>query len=457
VRRACGAPVIAAPVRRIISFARSPVLIYLSSSLLSKVGLLFLLPLYTRRLSVEQYGDYVLTQLLVSLLPPFLSLSLASAVARFLFDGTDRSRGEARAGAAAVWLVCISVGTALLLQAFLLALAPAGGSGISGRWELTCVLWAAVGGAIGAVPFVYFRARQRAFAAASFQLAQFTFLIAAGLLLVGVFDRGLRGAIEATAVALVLHGVMGAVFIFSRFGIRADGAVLREAVRFAAPFMPHLAANQAKQMSDRWVLKAAGFQTGLGFYSLAVQITMPVSMVVAAWNDSKSPQMGEVFRSHGLVGLAREHRALQMSYVRAAALPAIALLLALPAVAWLIGNDFAPALKFVPLFLAIAFVDAFYYPNILVLFYADCTSRIPVITLRSGLLNVALNILLIPVFGLGGAVFASAAAALYRSYACWREARSILTVAKKSPKAWGGDAAADEQAGAPTAEGFGSR
>src|SRR5262245_14025817 len=73
-----------------LRLALGPTGVYLAASILAKAGALVLIPLYTRKLSPDQYGDLVLAQVLVSILPTLLSWGLASAVGRFYFDGPDR-------------------------------------------------------------------------------------------------------------------------------------------------------------------------------------------------------------------------------------------------------------------------------------------------------------------------------------------------------------------------------
>src|SRR5579862_8778204 len=103
-------------LRRVLRAATGPAVIYLIASVLAKAGAFLLIPLYTRKLSREEYGDYALAQTLISILPTLLSLGLFSAVSRFYFEGTDRIAARERVGGVARWLVLITLATALVLQ-----------------------------------------------------------------------------------------------------------------------------------------------------------------------------------------------------------------------------------------------------------------------------------------------------------------------------------------------------
>jgi O-antigen/teichoic acid export membrane protein len=400
--------------------------LYMLASVLARTGALILIPLYTRKLTIEEYGDYALAQTLVAMLPSFLSLGLSAAVSRFYFDGNDPGVSLPRVGGVARWLLLLTVLTSALLQAGIAFLGPAGGTGITGAWELTCVVWAAAGSAIAVVPLLYLKAAQRATSAVVFQLGQFVLNVAAGMVCVGLLARGLRGAIEALALAGVLNGLAATLFILVTLPGSMTRSLLREALRFSLPFVPHYAANQLQYVSDRWTMKATGLQAALGSYSLAGQLTAPIVMVVGAWNEAFSPRMGEMYRLGALPNIRRNFRSVQRSYVLSAALPSAGLLLLLPAAAWMLPRDYAGALWLVPLLLVSSIVEALYLPNVNVLFYAGRTGQIPKITISAGVLNTALNLVLIPLYGVLGAVAARFVSMTFRTAVVWYASRECL-------------------------------
>src|SRR5262249_10814368 len=78
----------AALLRR-VSRAHVNTLIYLGSAALSKAASLFLIPIYTSRLSRAEYASFGLCQTLYWIGPPLATMALSSALARFYFDDTD--------------------------------------------------------------------------------------------------------------------------------------------------------------------------------------------------------------------------------------------------------------------------------------------------------------------------------------------------------------------------------
>lgn len=391
--------------------------IYLTATVLSRAGAIFLIPIYTRRLNLEEYGDLGLASTIVAVLPTFLSFGLLSALARFYYDDSDVAAARRRVGGVARWMLTLTLFTSGALQLVILALPLPQTTGIEGPYALTCLLWASAGAALAGIPSVYLRTAQRPLGAAVFQLIQFFSLALAGIGLVAELDRGLQGAFEAMLFANALSGLVSIAFVL----VALDGPMTRQvlvaATRFSIPFIPHFAANQLQQVADRWMLKGAGLQDQLGAFSLAGQVASPTSMVLVAWNDASSPQMGEVKRTEGLVGLRRVLGRFERSFLLSAAVPGLLITLALPLAATVVGPAFEGALLFVPGLLAISLLESLYFPNSNAVFFADRPNLIPKITIVAGILNLVLNGVLIGTMGVLGALLARALSMGFRSLA----------------------------------------
>ena len=233
-------------LRRVVG----PAGIYFAATLLARAGAILLIPLYTRRLGRDEYGDLALAQTIVAFLPTFLSLGLLSAMSRYYYDDKDVAASREKAAAAARSMVLVTLALGGVVELLIVTFAPAGRVGLAGRYELSCVLVAGVGSSFAATPAIYLRAAQRPIAAAAFQVGQFLSNIVSGLVLVVVLDRHLRGAIEASALAYGADGLFGLAFIAVALKGRVTLARLRESLRFSLPFVPHFAANLASGSFD---------------------------------------------------------------------------------------------------------------------------------------------------------------------------------------------------------------
>lgn len=423
---ASGPPGAGAPAGSAFKRAVGAAGVYTLSSVLSRAGAIVLIPLYTRRLSLADYGDYALAQTVMQILPSVLSLGLVSAVARFFFEGRDVATAQARTAAVARAQILLSVAFAALLQAGVLLARPGGTTGLFGRWELSCMVWASAGGAIAAIPSAYLRVRQRPIATSLFQLGQFLCFTGAGILLVSVLGRGLRGSIEAAALAYVVNGLAAVVFVLRALKGPLRRDVLREALRFSLPFVPHYVASQSQLIADRWTMKGAGLAEALGGYSLASQLATPTSMLVGAWNDAVGPSFGEAYRTGGLPALAARYWSWVRTFLVVAGGGSLLTVAGLPVVGLLVGDAFRHALWITPWLLCSIIIETLYYPSFDVLFFANRSGVIPFITALSTFLSVALNILLVPRYGVVGAIAARLCSMSVRSAVIFVAARRSL-------------------------------
>jgi O-antigen/teichoic acid export membrane protein len=394
---------------------RTPAAVYLGASVLARAGSLLLIPLYTRRLTLEEYGNYALFLTLLVFLSTFISAGLVSAIPTAYFSQKDRAEGKYHASEVARWTAVFSIGAALVLLVGVECFAPEDSRPLLGRSALRLAVLGATGRALSVVPPALLRSEQRAYSAAAFQLLQFVTMTAAGLVLVLILDRGYRGAIEAAAGAPLVSGVASLFYIqmLPKSGMRFDR--LRAALRFSMPFLPHFVAQWLLGAADLWILGKAGFEQELGGYSLAAQVIVPVTMVITAWNEHMGPEMGEHFRTGGIPEIRRHLPRARLSYFLAALVPSVAVLLSTPLIAWLIGPKFEPAIAFVPFLLLAALPNALYFSDFQVVYYAGRSRWIGRATITAAGISVVLGFVLIPPFGAYGALVSRIAGASIRA------------------------------------------
>lgn len=402
-------------ISRLFALLRSPAAVYLGAAVLSRAGSLFLIPLYTRRLTLEEYGQYALFLTLLTVLSTFVTLGLAAAIPSAYFSEQDRAQGKRRASEVGRWTALLALGGGTLLLAGAECFAPDDSGALLGRDSLRLAALGGTGMAISTIPWTLLRSEQRAYSAAAFQLLQFVTMTAAGVTLVLGFDRGYAGATEAAAGAQLVTGLASLIYVLALPKSSLQLARFRRALGFALPFLPHFIAQWLLGAADLWILGEAGFEEELGSYSLAAQVVVPVNMVITAWNQHMGPEMGERFRAGGVPEIRRHLPRVRLSYLWAAVIPGAALLLGLPLVSWAIGPSFEPAIIFVPFLLLSILPDTLYFSDYQIVYYSGRTRWIGGSTVTAAAVNVALGLALIPPFGAYGAIVARVLGALVRS------------------------------------------
>lgn len=410
---------------RIQAAVRNPAAVFFGAAVLARLGAFALVPLYTRKLTLDEYGQYALFLTVVALGSTFLSCGTGAAITRAYFSDSDQIAGRARAIDVARWMVIVTgIMTGVVFIAVALCADPSDTS-VLGRGALLKAVVAGAGMALAPVPWLMLRAAQRSYAAAAFQLVQFVSTTAGGLVLVGLLDRGIEGAMEGACVGNGIAGLAALAFIGRQPWRPLRASTLRSSLRFGAPFVPHFMAAWAQSAADRWVLETNGFSTALGEYSLATQVASPVPMLTTAYNDVETARMGEIFRAQGLAAVRDARSGLRRRFVLVNGALAITLIVSLPLVSLAIGNDFLGALVLVPVVLLTMLPDPVLYSvEFHTVYFAGRTRLLGAATVAAALLNVVMNVLLVPWFGVWGALAARFAAGATRVVALsWAAAR----------------------------------
>jgi len=166
---------------------------------------------------------------------------------------------------------------------------------------------------------------------------------------------------------------------------------------------------------DRWALELNGVHDGLGLFTLASQLTVPVQLATTAWNEASSPRFLAAWRDGGDPAARRALPRVVLGFAIAGFGALVALLLAIPLISLLVGKRFQAALPLVPWIGISLAMGAFFSAFINVLFLRKTTRIIPVLTIACVLANVALNSVLVPRWGVHGAILATGLAYTFRS------------------------------------------
>jgi O-antigen/teichoic acid export membrane protein len=343
---------------------------------------------------------------------------------RNYFNAKDPADAKARYGGVAKLLVIVAVGVGALAE-LIVCLSARASEGLTSPYELTCVNLATVGTTLQLIPVQYSRARQRPLVASMFQMLEFALIVGIGITLTYVFRRGLRGALETLAITYGTLGIASMLYVRT-LGGTLTAPLAKDALRFSLPYVPHFFAVWVQGVAERWALKLAHLEGVLGHYSIASQLTGPVSMLSASWNLERSATMGEIYRDAGLIGLKKHLRRITISYLLVTGLPSILIILAMPLVPIVLGARFTDVIYYIPILLLAINIDATYCPANLVVYYMGQSTRIAMATVISAIVAILASFLFVPFFGVKGALATRLIAVTVRACVMWYGARQCL-------------------------------
>src|SRR5918994_7552178 len=382
--------------------------IYGFGSIVARVVAVLLLPLYTRYLSPSDYGLIETLVALSAVLTALVAQAMKSAFFRFYFDSAEPER-RLLVVRTAFWYV-LAASTAVLVAGVALA-QPISWLLFHTRSHDGLVIAAFVGlwAAMNYEQMTsLFRVDQRSTAYVAATLTNVALTIAATVLLVVVFDRGPLGVLVGNLTGTLLVYVALLAYNRRALGLQFDRELLREMNRFGLPLVPSAVALWFTNFSDRFFLVKLADAHEVGLYSIGVRIASAIVLLLTAFRMAWPAFAYSIDDDRE----ARRTYSFVLTYVVfVCCWLALALGLLAPWIVKLITTEpFYPAQNVVaPLAFGVAAFGAFVVVQIGT-GRARRTGSNWLVTGAAALVNVALNLILIPPCGRMGAAIAMVSA-----------------------------------------------
>jgi O-antigen/teichoic acid export membrane protein len=266
---------------------------YTAASILSKLIAVALLPLYTRYLTLADYGAAEVMFAAIVSASIVVRFGLIEAVLRFYYkDGEDPDRVVASSFAGLFWLATLGALLALPFATPIAeALLPSKTAAEAGQMaELVRI---SIGGLWVLTMFEFmltlFRLEERA--RAFFVTTIVNVLVTIGLTVVLVVGAG-----EGARGLLVGSYASGAVFVLGlivlqrrRLSLFFDRALLRRLLRFGLPTMPAEVSLYLLNFVDRIIIARSVGLAEAGLYSLAIKFAQGVNVLVRGFQLAWPP------------------------------------------------------------------------------------------------------------------------------------------------------------------------
>ncbi|KIG17041.1 polysaccharide biosynthesis protein [Enhygromyxa salina] len=402
----------------------------LGLSLLSVV----MMPILTMFLLPAEYGVFSLAMMAFTGFTHLCNPALHGSVTRFYFDHEHDEAAKARfQGTILSFLLAWSFGMCVIATVTGPALFPLLFVDLPFWPYGLMTVWMVFLGVLGVVPKAVWVASENSKPFVGVSLLGSAVNVLGTLSLVGLAGIGVMGMFVGRAASLLVLAVPFTVFTVRHLKLAWSWDDLRSALRFSLPLVPHLIAHWVLGMSDRFVIvhyyagldvkatAAAVAELGItpnaegelnlgtgavGIYTAAYDFMSAVNMIAVSMNNAWVPQFT---RAHGRPE-QRAFVARSITYfMLAVGSMSAAMVVLSPTIVrtGLINAKFAFAAELAPILALGGLFQGLYYVYVAVLFYYKQNRLIPVITVVSGVTNVALNLLWLPKYGLVGAAWAT--------------------------------------------------
>jgi O-antigen/teichoic acid export membrane protein len=371
--------------------------------ILQQLAGFLLLPLYTSLLSPADYGVLEVTGLATSLIGIVLAGGLNQALGRFYHLESEAS-GRSAVVATLFSLTAISAVCGFVvfspLSAFLAQLAL---GDASLRQVVLLALASLSVGLVSDFGLVYLRVVNRSVAYVSLSLLGLLISITANILALTVFKAGVIGIFVGGLISRSITAVLLAALVLRENGLRLDAPRAAGIIRYSWPLIPSRLASAVISYSDRFFLSHLAGLAAVGLYALAQKIAAAIHLLInSAFANTFEPRRFEIAKRedgpHVLTKVFEAH--VFLSLLIAAGISAIA-----PQLFTLMaGPDFHSASNYVPLAVICTLLYGMRMHVEFGLLYASRTKGVMYINLAVAICQVGLNALLIPAFGIWGAL-----------------------------------------------------
>lgn len=394
--------------------------VYLISNILNAVVPFALLPVLTRYLSPEEYGEVAMFQTFFGALTVFIGLSLHGAAGRKFYDGNLDDNDLKEFIGACFQILLITTLTAFGLL-FIFGGIFSNWLGLEPKWVLLAALTAAAT-VIAQIRLGQWQVRKKAKPYGALQVSRSLLNVALSLIFVVTFLIGPDGRIIAQIIVAAIFALL-ALWLLRRdsllrfFVWRPD--YIREALRFGVPLVPHVGGMFLLTTVDRFVINAELGLAEAGVYMVAVQFGMTLSLVFDAINKAYVPWLFERLKRDKK---GEKRQIVQYTYAWYVFI-LFGAALSFPIGPWLVtlvaGPEYARAGDVIGWLVLGQVFNGMCLMVTNYIFFSKRTGLLSVVSIFSGLVNFVLLFILVRHVGLEGAAYAFCFSMVIRFLLSW--------------------------------------
>ena len=366
---------------------------------------LLVLPLLLQAVTPADYGQIALLTSIAGAASIVLSFGLEAAIVRAYFQLAG-DPNEQRSYLETLGAFLFFVPFAAWLIAAVLLLGSTGGSTAS-VYLIVALAAAVVQVPVNTLLLVVLRLEERLRDYSAICLVSAVAYVGLTLLLVAVLGLGVPGWLVATLGSYTLMLAIACWVLRDRFALHLSRRHLVASLVFGIPLLPHLLAHWGLSLSDRLILGVWVSEADLGVYNLGYQLALPIGLLAGAINKAVTPHLSRAAAEGG--GTDGMSRMVTLQVWTTAFLGLGVILLAPVVIDLLLPATYVPAAA-VATWVAIGYVFYGWYvvPMNGLSVIQGRTRWIWIATVVAACVNIGLNLLLVPRFGIMAAAVTTA-------------------------------------------------
>ena len=367
-----------------------------------------LLPILTKSLDVELYGTFALIMVTISLLAPLCTLELGFAVIRFLGAETDKAKISKGVSSIIAVTALISFAMSSLIFVFAQQLALTIFGGIEATFYIQISAFLIFLNAMDQIMLSYFRAVQQIKKYATIlilivfgEITLTAYLVLSGYGLVGVIISFL--IIRTTIIVIEFLWIKSQI----KF-VTPNLSIVKSYLPFSLPILPAALCYWLINLGDRYVIGYFMGASAVGVYSASYSLGAVLALFYAPIPIALFPAITHLYMNNKIQEL-KMHLKYSLRYFLMFAIPAFfgLSILSKSILTILTTSEFVEGFMIISIIaLATILFNCIAINNMVLTLFKE-TKKSAAIYAISAAINIILNVLFVPMFGIIGAAIAT--------------------------------------------------
>ncbi|GLS89031.1 polysaccharide biosynthesis protein [Psychromonas marina] len=378
-----------------------------------------LLPVLTRYLSPEQYGQVAMFNMFTAGLASIIGLSVHGAANRRFFDKDVTNTQLARFNGNCLFILLSSTVFALFVFSFFYS-QIANYLGFPPVWIYFGILNVCCSFLL-TLRLGQWQIRGKAKLYGVLQVTNSLVVISFSILFVVVLHLGAEGRIYGMILTGVIIGFISYCTLIKDklFLFEYNRKDINEALSFGIPLIPHVLGGFLLLSVDRLLInKELGLEM-TGVYMVAFSLGSALNIIFNSINKAYSPWLFARLKENDFNKKIDIVKKTYLYFAFLLVMSLLAFFIAPPLLKVMVGEKFYQAAEVLPILLIGQVFFGMYFMVTNYIFYVKKTKYLSYVTIFSGLINVLLLFLLIPSYGISGAALAFLIANVLRFIGTW--------------------------------------
>ncbi|MGD6816614.1 lipopolysaccharide biosynthesis protein [Metabacillus sp. 113a] len=393
-------------------------IIYTIGTMLPKLIVFIMLPIYMKYLSPEEYGLVQTINALVSVLSIFYLTSLRTSVTRSYIDYENDDEKQGFILSVFLFLIAFSTLLSWVLLNLEVFITPYLFNNIPSDPYFGYMILLSFLSVFPTIPLTLLRIKEQPVKYVTFNAVETILIVILTIYLLIEKNMGAVGSLQAIIYARFLMGIFYIIYLFkfTRLKFRECKLVyITSSLALAIPLIPHFLAGWINSVGDRVLIERYLNLFELGIYSIGSQFNIGLMMLVTSFNMAYSPKFFKLLKKNQLK---------QNYYSKIFETVVLALLIlslfGLILIPFFINNFGGESYKSSYLFVWFLFGGTIWHLGYILsvssLIYYKKMKNVAIITVITAISNIILNLLFIPLIGITGAAIAAYIAYFFEFY-----------------------------------------